>query len=34
VALKGEVWLLPAVVGMCVFHPNSAVGLLEIALPE
>jgi mannose-6-phosphate isomerase len=31
---KGEVWLLPAVVGACVFHPNSAVSLLEIALPE
>jgi mannose-6-phosphate isomerase len=31
---KGEVWLLPAVVGACEFHPNSAVTLLEIALPE
>jgi mannose-6-phosphate isomerase len=31
---KGEVWLLPAVVGTCEFHPNSAVTLLEIALPE
>ena len=31
---KGEVWLLPAVAGICVFHPNSAVTLLEIALPE
>jgi mannose-6-phosphate isomerase len=31
---RGEVWLLPAVVGSCVFHPNSAVSLLEIALPE
>jgi mannose-6-phosphate isomerase len=31
---KGEVWLLPAVVGACVFHPSSAVSLLEIALPE
>jgi mannose-6-phosphate isomerase len=31
---KGQVWLLPAVVGACEFHPNSAVTLLEIALPE
>jgi len=31
---KGEVWLLPAVVGVCEFHPNNAVILLEIALPE
>jgi len=31
---KGEVWLLPAVIGACVFHPNSVVTLLEIALPE
>ena len=31
---KGDVWLLPAVVGACEFHPNSAVTLLEIALPE
>jgi mannose-6-phosphate isomerase len=31
---KGQVWLLPAVAGTCVFHPNSAVTLLEIALPE
>jgi mannose-6-phosphate isomerase len=31
---KGEVWLLPAVVGACAFHPNNAVTLLEIALPE
>jgi mannose-6-phosphate isomerase len=31
---KGEVWLLPAVVGACEFHPNDAVTLLEIALPE
>jgi mannose-6-phosphate isomerase len=30
---KGEVWLLSAVVGACVFHPNSTVSLLEIALP-
>ena len=31
---KGEVWLLPAVAGACVFHPNSVVTLLEIALPK
>jgi mannose-6-phosphate isomerase len=31
---KGEVWLLPAVIGACAFHPNSAVSLLEIALLE
>jgi mannose-6-phosphate isomerase len=31
---KGDVWLLPAAVGACEFHPNSAVSLLEIAIPE
>jgi mannose-6-phosphate isomerase len=31
---KGQVWLLPAVAGACVFHPNNAVSVLEIALPE
>ena len=31
---KGDVWILPAVVGPCEFHPNNAVTLLEIALPE
>jgi mannose-6-phosphate isomerase len=31
---KGEVWLLPAAVGVCEFHPSKAVTLLEIALPE
>lgn len=31
---KGEVWLLPAVVGVCDFHPNNAATLLEIALPN
>ncbi len=31
---KGEVWLLPAVVGACEFRPDNAVTLLEIALPE
>jgi mannose-6-phosphate isomerase len=31
---KGEVWLLPALTGACAFRPNSAVSLLEIAIPE
>jgi mannose-6-phosphate isomerase len=31
---KGEVCLLPAVVGACTFRPSSAVSLLEIAIPE
>jgi len=31
---KGNVILLPAAVGPCVFRPSSAVNLLEIALPE
>jgi len=31
---KGEVWLLPAVVGSSTFRPSSAIGLLEIAIPE
>jgi len=31
---KGEVWLLPAEVGACAFHPDSAVTLLEIAIPK
>jgi mannose-6-phosphate isomerase len=31
---KGQVWLLPAVVGACEFHPHNAMTLLEIALPE
>lgn len=31
---KGEVWLLPAVVGACEFRPDNTVTLLEIALPE
>jgi mannose-6-phosphate isomerase len=31
---KGEVWLLPAVVGACGFHHNNEVTLSEIALPE
>ena len=31
---KGDVVVLPAVVGACAFQPRSAVNLLEIALPE
>jgi len=31
---KGEVWLLPAAVGACEFHPHNAVTILEIAIPE
>ena len=31
---KGEVWLLPAEVGACAFHPQRAVTLLEIAIPK
>ena len=31
---KGDVLFLPAVVGACVFRPNGAVNVLEIALPE
>jgi mannose-6-phosphate isomerase len=30
---KGDVWLLPAVVGACPFQPSGTVALLEIALP-
>jgi mannose-6-phosphate isomerase len=30
---KGDVFLLPAVVGVCTFYPGSAVNLLEIAIP-
>ena len=30
---KGEVWILPAAVGMCTFRPVRAVNLLEIAIP-
>lgn len=30
---KGEVWLLPAVVGACPFQPCGTVTLLEISLP-
>jgi mannose-6-phosphate isomerase len=31
---KGDVWLLPAAVGACVFQPRSAMSVLEIAVPE
>jgi mannose-6-phosphate isomerase len=31
---KGDVFLLPAVIGACNFQPSNAVTLLEIALPE
>src|SRR5450432_219250 len=31
---KGDVLLLPAVVGECTFHPRGAVSLLEIAIPD
>ena len=31
---KGDVLLLPAVVGACVFRPSGPVTLLEVALPE
>jgi mannose-6-phosphate isomerase len=30
---KGDVFLLPAVVGACTFRPSGGVNLLEIALP-
>jgi mannose-6-phosphate isomerase len=31
---KGDVMLLPAVAGACIFQPHHALSLLEIALPE
>ena len=31
---KGDVFILPAVIGACTFQPSSAVTLLEIALPD
>jgi len=31
---KGDVWLLPAVVGVCPFRPAGEMTLLEIAIPE
>jgi len=30
---KGDVWLVPAIVGSCLFCPNASVSLLEISLP-
>ncbi len=31
---KGDVLLLPAVIGACAFRPRGAVNLLEVAMPE
>ena len=31
---RGDVFLLPAVIGQCVFRPRGAVNLLEIAIPD
>jgi len=31
---KGDVFVLPAAIGTCVFRPRGAVNVLEIALPE
>jgi mannose-6-phosphate isomerase len=31
---KGDVMLLPVVVGACVLHPDSGMSVLEISLPE
>jgi mannose-6-phosphate isomerase len=31
---KGDVFVLPAVIGKCVFRPRGAVNLLEIAIPD
>jgi uncharacterized protein YjlB len=31
---KGDVFLLPAAIGTCVFQPRVAVNLLEISIPE
>jgi mannose-6-phosphate isomerase len=31
---KGDVWLIPAVIGACVCRPNKTVTLLEAALPS
>jgi len=31
---RGDVFLLPAVIGQCVFRPRGAVNLLEIAIPN
>jgi mannose-6-phosphate isomerase len=31
---KGDVLLLPAVLGVCTFQPQGAVNVLEIEIPE
>jgi mannose-6-phosphate isomerase len=31
---KGDVFLLPAVIGQCVFRPRGAANLLEISIPD
>jgi mannose-6-phosphate isomerase class I len=31
---KGDVWLLPAEAGECVFRPEGDTTILEIAIPE
>ncbi|MGA9528514.1 MAG: type I phosphomannose isomerase catalytic subunit [Terriglobales bacterium] len=31
---KGDVFVLPAAIGQCVFRPHGAVNLLEIAIPD
>ena len=31
---QGDVMLLPAQVGVCFYRPQTAVSLLEVALPE
>jgi hypothetical protein len=31
---KGDVFLLPAVAGVCAFRPGGLVTVLEIALPD
>ncbi len=31
---RGDVFVLPAVIGTCVFRPRAAVNLLEIAIPD
>jgi len=33
-ARKGDVFLLPAVLGACIFHPRGAANVLEIEIPE
>jgi len=31
---KGDVFILPAVIGKCTFKPGIKVNLLELAIPE